>query len=369
MSCLAASIEGRLWNPISGSPVRKADVVVGTLNGEPLKRAISDANGRYHVEGLPAGKYRIAVGRAGFLPALSSMVLTLKADEVRQGVDIAMDTPAVITGHVFDEEGEPVEGIGVTAFTRDERSGVISISATARTNDMGEYRFAGLPGGTYVIRSARAAAPLGEVYLPAFYPAATAWESTSPVRVGMGGEARDIDVRVSKRRPGSIAGVVKGPGPVKLILSRKSTDAVMVAVTEADITAAPDGRFLFPELAPGIYVVMAEAKQLWGTVEVRVDGGEAQTEIALQPTGVVQMESNAPVRAVLTRGNRFRSEAVMGKFPGITPGSWAAGVEALAADRVVESVKWDEQEVLGRPFEIGNQPWPVLRVRVRNLKP
>lgn len=369
MSCLAASIEGRLWNPISGSPVRKADVVVGTLNGEPLKRAISDANGRYHVEGLPAGKYRIAVGRAGFLPALSSMVLTLKADEVRQGVDIAMDTPAVITGHVFDEEGEPVEGIGVTAFTRDERSGVISISATARTNDMGEYRFAGLPGGTYVIRSARAAAPLGEVYLPAFYPAAAAWESTSPVRVGMGGEARDIDVRVSKRRPGSIAGVVKGPGPVKLILSRKSTDAVMVAVTEADITAAPDGRFLFPELAPGIYVVMAEAKQLWGTVEVRVDGGEAQTEIALQPTGVVQMESNAPVRAVLTRGNRFRSEAVMGKFPGITPGSWAAGVEALAADRVVESVKWGEQEVLGRPFEIGNQPWQVLRVRVRNLKP
>ncbi len=369
VSWWAASIEGRLWNPISGLPVRKADVIVGTLNGEPIKRAISDANGRYLIEGLSEGKYRVATGRAGFLPALSPVVVTLKADEVRKGVDIAITTPAVITGHVLDEEGEPVEGISVTAFTRKEQSGVISLSAITTTNDIGEYRFAGLPGGTYVIRTARATAPLGDVYLPAFYPAAAGWESTSPVRVGMGGEARDIDLRVSKSKPGSIAGIVNGPWPVRLILSRKSTDAVMLAITEADLTAAPDGRFLFTGLAPGIYVVMAEAKQLWGTAEVRVDADEAQTEIALQPMGVVRVESNAPVRAVLTRGSRFRSEAAMGKFPGIMPGSWAAKVEAFTADQVVDSVKWGEHEALGRPFEIGNQPWPVLRIRVRNLKP
>jgi len=370
---LVSSIEGRLWNPISGSPVRKADVVVGTLSGEPVKRAITDVNGHYLVEGLPPGRYRVAAGRAGFIPTLSPTIVISKADERRQDVNLAMDTPAVITGHVFDKEGEPLEGIAVAALSRNEASGAVNVLATTRTNDMGEYRFADLMAGVYVIHTARTAAPVGEVFSPAFYPEAGEWGGASPVRVGLGGEAHEINIRVSKGELGSIAGAVSGPGPVKLTLARKSTDAVMLALMEADITAAPDGRFLFPGLASGTYVVMAEAKHLWGSAEVTVNGTEAHSDIALRPTGIILAESNAPVHAFLVRGNRYRSEASVGgavtfrftfSFEDITPGTWVAEVEPATPDQFVESVKWGQQEVFGRPFEIGDQPWPVLRIKV-----
>jgi len=263
--------------------VRKADVVVGTVRGGPVKRAVTDVNGHYAVDGLAAGEYRIAAGRAGFLPALFSAVVSLKAGENRRDVDIAMETPAVITGRVFDEDGEPVEGVPVSVYTQDEGSGMVQARATARTNDMGEYRLAGLGAGTYVVRAARAQAPLGELYIPAYYPAAGNWRGASPVRIAMGSEARNIDIRVAKAKTANIAGEVHGAGSVQVTLSRKDTDAVMLAVTEMTVTANPDGQFLFPAMPPGTYVVAALTTQSHGRVEVALDGADARVELVLKP--------------------------------------------------------------------------------------
>ncbi len=280
---LAASIEGRLWNPISGAPVRKADVVVGTVRGEPVKRTVTDANGRYAVDGLAAGEYRVAAGRAGFLPALYSAVVKLRSSEKRRDVNIAMETPAVITGRVFDEDGEPVEGVPVSVYTRDEATGSVQARSTARTNDMGEYRLAGLAAGTYVLRAARAQAPLGEVYVPAYYPSAASSRGASPVRVGMGSEARNIDIRVAKGKPASIAGEIKGAGGMPVTLSRKDSDAAMMAVTEASATANQDGRFVFPSLPPGAYVVTGESRLGRARAEVSLDGTDAHVELTFEP--------------------------------------------------------------------------------------
>ena len=187
MLWLAASIEGQLTNALTGAPVRKADVAVGTVEGTVVKRVLSDVNGHYAVSGLADGRYRVAAARAGYLPALAGAVVALKGDERRQ-VNIALETPAVITGHVVDEEQDPVEGVEVAAIVKDAGSGAVRFVAKAKTNDKGEYRFAGLTAGEYVIRTGRAAAPLGEVYQPAFYAAAVEWESASPVRVAAGAE-------------------------------------------------------------------------------------------------------------------------------------------------------------------------------------
>ncbi len=279
---LAASIEGRLWNPINGAPVRKADVVVGTVRGQPVTRAVTDVNGRYAVDGLAAGEYRIAAGRAGFLPALFSAVVSLKAGEMRRDVNIAMETPAAIMGRVFDEEGEPVEGVPVAAYTQNETSGIVQLKATGRTNDMGEYRLAGLTAGTYVMRAGRAQAPLSEVYIPAYFPAAGKWQGASPVRVGMGSEARNIDIGVAKGKTASIAGEVHGAGSVQVTLSRKDADAVMLTVTESSAMANAEGQFLFPAIPPGTYVAMVETKQAQGRAEVAVNGADARVELVMR---------------------------------------------------------------------------------------
>lgn len=142
---IAASIDGRLWNPVTGAPVRKADVVIGTPGGVAVKRAITDSDGHYAVDGLPAGRYRVAAGRAGYLPSLANTVVFLKADESRHGVNIAMDRPATISGHVFDAEGDPVDRIKVVALR--SAGGKTARVGQSETNDRGSIVFQDLRRG------------------------------------------------------------------------------------------------------------------------------------------------------------------------------------------------------------------------------
>jgi len=371
---LAASIEGRLWNPVTGAPVRKADVVVGTASGVQVKRVLSDANGHYFVNGLPAGRYRVAAGRAGFVPALAAAVVALRADEARKDLNLTMEVPAAIAGHVADSEGEPVEHITVIALLTG--SGKVSLSGSSETNDKGEYRIAGLPAGRFVLRTARAAAPqeggMEQIYAPAFYPAASEVENAASVTVGFGGEARDIDFHLSKVTGASISGVVRGVQgqQPKVRVARRSTDAVMSVAPESEVTALPDGRFAFPTLAPGRYVVTAQAfgpneGLLWASQEVALDAGSAACELTLKPARELRAESNEPVRLLLTRVNGMRSQAD-GKlrFRNVTPGTWELQAAPVAVDQFIESVTWGGQEVLGKLLEIGSGAWPTLRIHV-----
>ena len=371
---LAATIEGQLTNALSGAPVRKADVVVGTQEGTVVQRVLSDANGHYAVNGLAAGRYRVAAARAGYLPALARVVVAVAGDERKQ-VNITLETPAVIAGQVVDKEHDPVEGLPVMVLLRDAASGAIHSVGTTKTNDMGEYRFAGLTAGSYVVRTGRAAAPLGEVYQPAFYPGVADWDGASPVRVAAGGEARDIAITVMKQKSGSISGAVHGRSAetIWVRVARRDVDAVMMAIPEGALALPPEGQFLFPNLTPGAYVVIAETKQrdgalLWASAEVAVSGGAAQTELTLQPARELALEANEPLHAVLTRGERFRSEArsVEEKlvFQNVMPGNWNLQVEPVVPDAYVESVRWGERDVMGQRLELGAGAWPTLRIVV-----
>ena len=366
---IAASIDGRLWNPVTGAPVRKADVVVGTTGGVAVKRAITDSNGHYAVEGLPAGRYRVAAGRAGYLPALSNTVVSLKVDEVRHDVNIAMDRPATISGHVVDAEGDPVERIKVVALR--SADGKVARVGQSETSDRGEYRISGLIAGSYVLRTLQL-----DTFAPVFYPAATEFESAAPVNVARGSEARDIDLRVSLAPLGSITGVVNGP--VRQLASvraaRKSTDAMMWAMPEAEAGVVTEGGFAFPKLAPGIYFVTASLEQpgnrlFWVSKEVVINGGAAEVELTLAPARELLGGVNEPAAVTLTRVNSFRSEARSddtGKlvFRNITPGTWDLDVIPIAPDSFVDSVRWGEKEMLGKPLEIGGGAFPKLQIHV-----
>ena len=253
---LAGSIEGRLWNPVSGAPVRKADVVVGTTDGVPVKRVITDTQGHYSVSGLPAGRYRVAAGRAGFLPALADIVIELRADEVRGNVNIAMQPPAVITGHIFDSEDEPVERVSVTAFSKGPAG--LTRAAGGLTNDEGEYRIPGLAAGSYVLRTSQADTRVNtsvnnEIYAPVFFPGTEDAAKATAINLAAGSEARDLDLRIHKVLAGSVSGIVQGAGSQLLVVTMARQGSV-----EAEITASSGGRFTFPKLAPGVYQVSTQ---------------------------------------------------------------------------------------------------------------
>ena len=366
---IAASIEGRLWNPVTGAPVRKADVVVGTTGGVAVKRAITDTNGHYAVDGLPAGRYRVAAGRAGYLPALSNSIVSLKADEVRHDVNIAMDQPATISGHVFDAEGDPVERIKVVALR--STGGKVMRLGSSETNDRGEYRLSGLTAGSYILRTSQL-----DTFAPAFYPAAPEFEGASPVNVARGSEARDIDLHVSKAPIGSITGVVHGPAKqlASVRVARRGTDGFMWAMPEGESGVVAEAGFVFPKLAPGIYVVTASLelpgeRLFWASKEVALNGGAVEAELTLAPARELTGEVNEPVTVRLARVNGWRSEAHSNengqlKFRNITPGTWEMEIVPAAPDSFVDSVRWGEKEALGEPLDIGSSAFPKLQIHV-----
>ena len=281
---LAGSIEGRLWNPVSLAPVRKADVVVGTTDGVPVKRAVSDTQGRYSVSGLPAGRYRVAAGRAGFLPALADGVIELRADEIRGSVDIAMQPPAVITGHVFDSEAdagdEPVERVSVTAFLKGPAG--LTRAAAGQTNDEGEYRISGLAAGSYVLRTSQADTGIGnEIYSPVFFPGTEDAAKATAVNLAAGSEARNLDLRIHRVLAGSVSGVVQGAGQQVAVVAVARQGSV-----EAETTASPDGQFVFPKLAPGVYQITTRLEQPFRRAMAQVtvtSGSVAKIVLKLQP--------------------------------------------------------------------------------------
>src|SRR6266567_3225857 len=63
----AGSIEGHVFNSLTGAPLRKATVVLTTTTSQIRLGADTDAEGRFQFIGLPPGTYRLSASHTGFL--------------------------------------------------------------------------------------------------------------------------------------------------------------------------------------------------------------------------------------------------------------------------------------------------------------
>ena len=61
----SGSIEGRVFNSLSGAPVRKASVAL--MHPQVRLSAETDAEGRFQFTALPPGTYKLTAKGAGFL--------------------------------------------------------------------------------------------------------------------------------------------------------------------------------------------------------------------------------------------------------------------------------------------------------------
>src|SRR5208283_153379 len=94
---------------------------------------------------------------------------------------------AVITGHVYYEDGEPVLDAVVSAMRFTYLNGQRRMvgAGTKQTNDLGEYRLYGLAPGKYIVQAAartkQAQNPAGKQgYEPIFYPGVPDVEHAAP---------------------------------------------------------------------------------------------------------------------------------------------------------------------------------------------
>ena len=160
-------IEGRVVAADTGVPLRRAQIRIFANEQRVNRLASTDADGRYQIRDLPAGRYNINVARNGYVslqfgqqrPFEPGKPLDLADGQIADRIDFALPRGGVISGRITDEVGEPIAGVGVRALrhqytpegTRRLMPAMTQGMFNIQTNDLGEFRLYGLMPGSYII--------------------------------------------------------------------------------------------------------------------------------------------------------------------------------------------------------------------------
>jgi len=155
-------LTGTVVNSVTAAPIPYA--LVST--GQSVK--LSDQNGNFRFESLPSSRVSVAAHKPGFFNEqelsqgqgsgarfgrgpVPNTLLTLSNEPTN--VTIPLTPEAVISGHVEDPEGEPLEGLPVQLRTTQVSNGrrMWQRQGNIATDEDGNFRIANLRPGTYYV--------------------------------------------------------------------------------------------------------------------------------------------------------------------------------------------------------------------------
>jgi RNA polymerase sigma factor (sigma-70 family) len=127
-----ASVSGRVVNALTGAPFENVDVVLSTPEKPSIKKpGRSDETGAYQVAALPIGEYQVKLHALEWDLEQDGGVISVDAIRRIDHADFQMQPPAMITGAVIDEAGNPVAGASVVVVPTSRRAsfGILADSA------------------------------------------------------------------------------------------------------------------------------------------------------------------------------------------------------------------------------------------------
>jgi hypothetical protein len=300
----ADAVAGQGSNPAQKSNLKPSDpctvdgIVVKSTTGEGIKRvtvqltplgggqqsysALTENNGRFVIRDIAPGRYAIYASGNGYVeqaaengkPGSQTRILNLSPGENTSGLAFRLVPPGVITGTVYDEDGEPVMSAQVRAMrvsgsAAHRPSGE---SGSEQTNDLGEYRIWGLQRGKYLVSATYRAPesgqpqPTDQVYLSTFHPSTPDVSQATVVDVEPGSETSGVDVDLRQAHAVAVRGRVMVDAPVKTLkgvfvsLVPRSADGSSSFSNSANYgSPAQDdsGNFEIRGVPPGPYNVVA----------------------------------------------------------------------------------------------------------------
>ena len=159
-----AMLRGRVISA-AGTALRRAQVSVNPATPTPSaqrRSATTDAEGRWEVTDLPAGRYMVQASKGGFVsmqygqrrPFEPGKQIVLEDKQRLEQIDMTLQRGAAITGRLTDEFGEPVAQVAVQAMRYtygDEGQRRLTQVASGASDDLGQFRIFGLMPGDYIV--------------------------------------------------------------------------------------------------------------------------------------------------------------------------------------------------------------------------
>ena len=274
------AVRGRIVAGDTGLPLRRARVVLRTIGpGEP-RMTLSDTDGAFAFDALPAGRYelhgskaRYVDGRLGARRAgAPGRPFELAEGQAFDSVVLTLAAAGVITGRVLDDTGDIVPDVTVVPMRYravDGERQLMPIGVARLSDDTGTFRLYGLAPGTYYVSArVRETGGFGPTqrdatvtgFAATYFPGTPVAAEAQPIEVVAGAEVV-ADVSLVAARLTSVSGFVVDPAGARatggFVMAMLGGGRGMGFGGGGGGTIKPDGTFTLSGLAPGEYNLQA----------------------------------------------------------------------------------------------------------------
>jgi protocatechuate 3,4-dioxygenase beta subunit len=347
------AVSGRVMT-VRGVPIAGAIVqAYGRDNFMPSVE--SDARGRFLIDRLPPGDYRVLAFKRGFITPLPGQarsavdfllgdrstqdrIIPLGRGQTVESIDLVLGRGASISGTIVDEFGEPMRDVDVSVLELRAMNGrtralrTSSQGNSGRTDDRGQYRLYGLQPGTYVVQ-----AVAGDLlsptngYVPQFHPGTPNIDLATQTRVEVDAAASGIDLTLQPQPARRVRGTLRDPAgnppdqALQVTLTRSSRSGGIQTEPPRTNTNA-DGTFAFNNISPGEYLVQATAN---ARAEARANVAYSQqfAEASVSVGG----DDPPPLQMKLSRGATLMGRVVYEGIANLTAPYSAVTLTAVPA--------------------------------------
>ena len=419
-----ALVEGKVVNSVTGELIRKAeltlttslmpdgfeamaaqlgldadavDAVPGAKGPKKTFAATTDSAGKFKFERVDPGDYYLTAKHAGFMDETykptgrdSQGRMHLSASQELSEVEFRLVPQGAVSGHVVDEDGDPVASAMVTASTYSFATGhrKLQPADTGTTNDRGEFRLGKLSPGSYYLNAETlgfdfmdSAPPPPKDgspetgYVGTYFPGTTDIQQAQAVDVKPGGDVAGFVIHLQKSRVVRVKGTLTGPDgkPLKqaqiMLMSAARPGSMRMSMVNN-----PEGKFEMANVPPGSY--LATIVQMTGasptmTMQPLIVPNENLSDVKLgaTPQGslegrvIVAGDGKVPLKGlgVMLMGGEdaflMPATAAVTESGAFTLAKVATARYELNVPRVppgayLKSILWNGRDILGQPLDL-----------------
>jgi hypothetical protein len=273
-------------------------------------RVRANAEGRYELKNLAAGRYRVTARAEGYVAlqfgqrqtSEPGLPIDLKDGATFEKADFVLPKLSAVEGVVVDEFGDPAPDVEVQVAQVMFAAGArrlmpVSTPRTTRaTDDRGRFRIYGLPPGEYYLLTLSGPFNAQETragFAVTYYPGTTSAIDARPVRIDAGQDVLGLSIPLVPSPGATVSGRVldtSGQPVVGSINLLQMQNGDVRAMIQARARTEPDGAFSFRSVPYGSYVIQASGgTQGFASLRVNVDKPEvADLRLPLQQPGTAR---------------------------------------------------------------------------------